>query len=96
MKHFFLNYKIDKQELKRLLSWFVQKYGSTKTTRFADTLKYVGFHYAMQAGIKLTEDEVFAIFNYNSDFAARPLKTDGEKLAAVLRVATMIAVIESK
>jgi hypothetical protein len=50
----------------------------------------------MQAGIKLTEDEVFAIFNYNSDFATRPLKTDGEKLAAVLRVATMIAVIESK
>ena len=53
-------------------------------------------YYAMQAGIKLTEDEVFAIFNYNSDFAGRPLKTDGEKLAAVLRVATMIAVIESK
>ena len=53
-------------------------------------------YYAMQAGINLTEDEVFAIFNYNSDFAMRPLKTEGEKLAAVLRVATMIAVIESK
>lgn len=53
-------------------------------------------YYAMKAGIKLTEDEVFAIFNYNSDFAARPLKTEGEKLAAILRVASMIAVIESK
>jgi hypothetical protein len=58
MKHFFLNYKIDKQELKRLLSWFVQKYGSGKTTRFADTLKYVGFHYAMQAGISIGLDDL--------------------------------------
>lgn len=53
-------------------------------------------YYAMSAGIKLTEDEVFAIFNYNSDFAARPLKTDGEKLASILRVAIQIAIIESK
>ena len=58
MKYFFLNYKIDKQELKRLLSWFVQKYGSGKTTRFADTLKYVGFHYAMQAGISIGLDDL--------------------------------------
>jgi hypothetical protein len=53
-------------------------------------------YYTMEAGIKLTEDEVFAIFNYNSDFAGRPLTTEGEKLSAILRVATMIAVIESK
>jgi hypothetical protein len=53
-------------------------------------------YYAMTAGIKLSEDEVFAIFNYNSDFAARPLKSEGEKLASILRVASMIAVIESK
>ena len=54
MPNFFLNYKIDKNELKRLLSWFLSKYGSAKTTQFADTLKYVGFHYAMQAGISIS------------------------------------------
>jgi hypothetical protein len=58
MKHFFLNYKIDKQELKRLLSWFVQKYGSAKTSRFADSLKHIGFHYAMQAGISIGLDDL--------------------------------------
>jgi len=53
MKRFFLNYKIDKRELKRLLAWFVQTYGSAKATQFADTLKFVGFHYAMRAGISI-------------------------------------------
>jgi|TARA_R110001592_G_scaffold357071_4_gene659771 hypothetical protein len=53
-------------------------------------------YYALKAGINLTEDEVFAIYNYNSDFAQRPMTTLGEKLAALLRTANMVAIIEEK
>lgn len=53
-------------------------------------------YYLMQAGISLTEDETFAIFNYNSDFSGRPLTREGEKLASILRVAIMTAIIEIK
>jgi hypothetical protein len=58
MKSFFFNYKIDKRELQRLLGWFVQSYGCAKTTRFADTLKYVGFHYAMRGGVSIGIDDL--------------------------------------
>jgi hypothetical protein len=53
-------------------------------------------YYALSAGISLTEDEVFAMYNYNDDFSSRPMKTKGEKLAAILRVANQLAVIEEK
>jgi hypothetical protein len=53
-------------------------------------------YYALKAGINLREDEVYAIYNYNSDFAQKPLTTDGAKLAAILRVANMVATIEEK
>jgi len=53
-------------------------------------------YYALKAGIELTEDEVFAIYNYNSDFAQRPMDKKGEKLAALLRIANMISIIEEK
>lgn len=52
--------------------------------------------YALKSGIDLTEDEVFAIYNYNSDFAQRPMTTKGEKLGALLRIANMIAMVEVK
>ena len=53
-------------------------------------------YYALKSGINLSEDEVFAIYNYNSDFAQRPMTTLGEKLAALLRTANMVAVLEEK
>lgn len=53
-------------------------------------------YYALKAGIELTEDEVFAIYNYNDDFAQRPLTKKGEKLAALLRVANLVSIIEEK
>jgi len=53
-------------------------------------------YYLMESGISLTEDETFAIFNYNSDFSGRPLTRDGEKLASILKVAIMTAIIEIK
>jgi len=52
--------------------------------------------YALKSGIALTEDEVYAIYNFNSDFASKPMTKAGEKLAAILKVANMISVIEEK
>lgn len=53
-------------------------------------------YYTLKSGINLTEDEVFAIYNYNTDFAQRPMSTLGEKLAALLRTANMVAILEEK
>ncbi len=52
--------------------------------------------YALKAGIALTEDEVYAIFNYNSEFAQKELNKLGDKLASLLKVANLVAVIEEK
>jgi hypothetical protein len=53
-------------------------------------------YYALNGGVSLSEDEVFAMYNYNDDFSGRPMKTKGEKLAAILRIANQLAVIEEK
>lgn len=53
-------------------------------------------YYALSSGVTLSEDEVFAMYNYNEDFSGRPMKTKGEKLAAILRIANQLAVIEEK
>jgi hypothetical protein len=53
-------------------------------------------YYALISGIKLSEDEVFAIYNYNDDFSGRPMTTTGEKLAAILRIANQLAILEEK
>lgn len=52
--------------------------------------------YAMSANVSLSEDEVFAMYNYNDDFSTRPMKTIGEKLAAILKVANQLSIIEEK
>jgi hypothetical protein len=53
-------------------------------------------YYAMSCGISLSEDEVFAMYNYNDDFSSRPMKSVGEKLAAILRIANLLSVIDEK
>jgi hypothetical protein len=53
-------------------------------------------YYSLTSGISLSEDEVFAMYNYNDDFSGRPMTTNGEKLAAILRVANQLAIIEEK
>jgi len=52
--------------------------------------------YTLKSGIALTEDEVFAIYNYNSDFAHWSMNKQGEKLASLLKTANMIAIMEEK
>jgi hypothetical protein len=50
----------------------------------------------MAIDIELTEDEVFAIFNYNSDFGYWSMNKEGEKLAVLLKTANNIAVMDEK
>jgi hypothetical protein len=49
----FLNAAFDKNHVKELVSWFLKKYGEKKTISFLESLKYIGFHQATQAGISL-------------------------------------------
>jgi len=53
-------------------------------------------YYLNKCGVELTEAEVFAIFNYNSDFASRPITQEGERLAAIVKAAQSVAVISEK
>lgn len=49
----FFNACFDKNQVKELVSWFLNKYGEKKTIKFLESLKYTGFHQATQAGISL-------------------------------------------
>jgi len=53
-------------------------------------------YYALKSGVDLTEDEVFAIYNYNSDFAHRPMTSEGENLAALIKISNLAAIMEQK
>jgi hypothetical protein len=53
-------------------------------------------YFAMKGKIDLTEDEVFAIFNYNEDFSTRPIVNEGEKLAGILRIANQMTMFIEK
>jgi hypothetical protein len=52
--------------------------------------------YLSVCGISLTEDEYDAIALYGSEFANRPLKTDGERIAAIIKAANVITIIDEK
>lgn len=48
-----INKNQTKNELKNLINWFTQNYGSIRTTKLIDSLKKLGFKYSTQAGISL-------------------------------------------
>lgn len=48
-----LNKNQNKNELKFLINWFTQNYGSIRTTKLVDKLKNIGFKYSTKAGISL-------------------------------------------
>ena len=54
----FYNQVIDKKGLKRILSWFLENYGPTRTSDFIEYLKFLGFHYATRAGLSLGFDDL--------------------------------------
>jgi DNA-directed RNA polymerase subunit beta' len=55
MKKLKLNFnkRIDKSELKKLLSWFITNFGSLRTQKLVDELKTLGFYHSTKTGISL-------------------------------------------
>jgi hypothetical protein len=54
----FFNTCLDKNQLKSLIAWFLEKYGEKITVDFLETLKQVGFHQATLAGVSLGVDDL--------------------------------------
>ena len=54
----FFNTCFDKNQLKTLIAWFLEKYGEKITVDFLETLKQVGFHQATLAGVSLGIDDL--------------------------------------
>lgn len=54
----FYNQILDKKGTKKILSWFLDNYGPTRTSQFLDELKSVGFHFATEAGLSLGFDDL--------------------------------------
>jgi hypothetical protein len=85
--------------LKQDNEWFIKNKG--EHFKFNDMLLSMktgerSTFYALKAGIDLTEHEVFAIYNQDFDFGHRKLTSKGEKLAAILKVANLIAIMIQK
>lgn len=47
------NKTFDKNEIKKLINWFLKNYGSLRTQKLVDELKDIGFKYSTKAGISL-------------------------------------------
>lgn len=47
------NKTFDKNEIKQLINWFLNNYGSIRATKLLDNLKDLGFNYATKAGISI-------------------------------------------
>nr|YP_010337891.1 RNA polymerase beta'' subunit [Timspurckia oligopyrenoides]UNJ17476.1 RNA polymerase beta'' subunit [Timspurckia oligopyrenoides] len=57
-KLYFLNKVLDKQQLKKLISWVFRNYGVARAANMADQLKSLGFQFATQAGISLSLEDL--------------------------------------
>ncbi|MBE9059886.1 DNA-directed RNA polymerase subunit beta' [cf. Phormidesmis sp. LEGE 11477] len=54
----FRNRIIDKKQLKNLVSWSFEHYGTARTSQMADEIKSLGFKYATQAGVSISVDDL--------------------------------------
>ena len=54
----FYNQILDKKGTKKILSWFLDQYGPSRTSQFLEELKTVGFHFATVAGLSLGFDDL--------------------------------------
>ena len=54
----FRNRVIDKKQLKNLVSWSFEHYGTARTAQMADEIKGLGFKYATQAGISISVQDL--------------------------------------
>lgn len=57
-KGFFYNRLIDKSEMKKLISWVFQTYGSKVCVQLLEEIKQLGFSYATLAGLSLGIDDL--------------------------------------
>ena len=54
----FRNHVIDKKALRSLMSWAFKHHGTAATAAMADELKDLGFHYATQAAVSISVDDL--------------------------------------
>ena len=54
----FRNRVIDKKQLKNLVSWSFEHYGTARTAQMADEIKGLGFKYATRAGVSISIDDL--------------------------------------
>lgn len=54
----FRNRVIDKKGLRNLIAWAYKEFGTSATTAIADELKDLGFHYATQAAVSISVDDL--------------------------------------
>ena len=54
----FRNHVIDKKGLRSLIDWAYKEFGTSVTTAIADELKDLGFHYATQAAVSISVDDL--------------------------------------
>nr|WVD55980.1 RNA polymerase beta'' subunit [Tetradesmus bajacalifornicus] len=54
----FFNFAFDKNRLKNVVAWFLERYGQYKTIQFLEKLKGFGFGYATKGGLSLGIDDL--------------------------------------
>lgn len=54
----FFNFAFDKNRLKTVVAWFLERYGQYKTIQFLEKLKKFGFGYATKGGLSLGIDDL--------------------------------------
>jgi len=54
----FRNRTIDKKQLRNLMAWAYKNHGTASTASLADELKDLGFHYATQAAVSISVDDL--------------------------------------
>ncbi|MEL6900912.1 MAG: DNA-directed RNA polymerase subunit beta'', partial [Cyanobacteria bacterium J06606_4] len=54
----FRNRVIDKKQLKNLVAWSFENYGTARTAQMADEIKSLGFKYATRAGVSISVEDL--------------------------------------
>jgi len=54
----FRNRVMDKKQLKKLISWSFENFGTARTAQMADLLKDLGFRYATKAGVSISVEDL--------------------------------------
>jgi DNA-directed RNA polymerase subunit beta' len=57
-RHPYVNYIVDKNELKRLITDCYRRYGNAETAEFLDAIKTLGFRYATLSGTTVAIDDI--------------------------------------